>query len=389
MKILNVSNIFFTLPYFFGDQLSHFSKKGYDITVTCGPDDNLRSFADKHSVKLKEIFIPRTFALKEDWKAFMELYKFIKEEHFDIVCGHTPIGGLLAVTAAKLAGIKKRVFFRHGLVYETSHGLKRMILINAERFASLMATNVVCVSHYLIERSVQDSLTNRSKMMLLNEGSCNGIDSEGRFNPSNIDRDLLTSIRKKWKIPEDAFVIGYAGRMVQDKGIEELVTAFKIIRSKVPNAFLLLVGMLEERDAITEQTREEIKSNPHIIHTGLILHNVEYYYSLMDVLVLCTHREGLGQTLIEAAAMGVPTLTTSHTGSRDAIRNNVTGMFVNMGDPDSIFEKVMMYVADEKLRKLHGKQGRDFVMRTFKQELVWDEIERKIYGITNLAGTRS
>ena len=378
-KILNVSNIFFTLPYFFGDQLSHFTKKGYDVSLLCSPDENLKPFAEKHRCHYKEIYMPRVIAIIQDFKALKELYKYMRQEQFDIVCGHTPVGGLLAICAAKLAGVKKRVFFRHGLVYETSHGLKRTIFVTCERIASKLATQVVCVSPYLIERSVADKLTPRNKMMLFHNGSCNGIDAIGRFNPDVLDKLKLKELRKKWNIPEDAFVIGYTGRMVQDKGIEELVAAFKTIQERYENTYLLLVGMLEERDAVIPKTVFQIKNNPHIIYTGLILDDMEYYYALMNVLVLCTHREGLGSALIEAASMRVPTLTTSHTGSRDAVRENVTGMFVTMNDANSIVEKVCQYMEDEELRMRHGKQGREFIVNNFQQEIIWDEIEKKIY----------
>lgn len=379
MRILNVSNVFFTLPYFFGDQLSHFTSKGYDVTMVCGPDEHLKPFAEHHGCHWHEIFIPRTISPVALLKAFWRLYRYIRSGHFDVVCGHTPVAGLLTICASWLAGVKKRTFFRHGLVYETATGMKRKILVACERIASRLATRVVCVSPYLIERSVADGLTPRDKMVLLHNGSCNGIDAVGHFNPELIDESKLNALRDKWGIPADAFVIGYTGRMVQDKGIEELVAAFKEIQQQCPRAYLLLVGMLEERDAITPGTVAEIKQNPHIIHTGLILHDIEYYYALMHVLVLCTHREGLGQSLLEAGAMGIPTLTTSHTGSRDAMQPGVTGQYVTMNDAHSIVTAVMTYVDDESLRQLHGKQGRQFVLNNFQQELVWNDIEQKIY----------
>lgn len=379
MKILNVSNIFFTLPYFFGDQLSHFTQKGYDISLVCGPDENLKPFAEKHGCKYKEIFIPRVISPVTDAKALWALYKYMRKEHFDIVCGHTPVGGLLAIIAAWMCRVKKRVFFRHGLVYETSLGVKRKILVACEKIASRLATHVVCVSPYLVERSLTDGLTSKDKMVLLHKGSCNGIDAVGRFNREVLDNAELNAIREKWGLPKDAFVIGYTGRIVQDKGIEELVAAFKEIQKRYDNAYLLLVGMLEERDAVTPETVNEIRTNPHIVHTGLILGNMECYYALMDVLVLCTHREGLGSALLEAAALGVPTLTTNHSGSRDAVRENVTGMFVTMNDAQSIVDKVMMYINDPELKRKHGEQGRQFILDTFQQEIIWDEIENKVY----------
>lgn len=379
LKILNVTNIFFTLPYFFGDQLTYFVKKGYDISIVCSPDDNLKAFAEKHGCKFKEIFVPRVIAPKQIIVCLWQLLRYMKNEKFDIVCGHTPVGGLLAIISAWLMRVKKRVFFRHGLVYETSVGFKRKLLISAEKLASRLATHVVCVSPYLIERSIADGLTDKKKMILLNIGSCNGIDAKKKFNKENLDKGSLQTLRQKWGVNEDDFVIGFTGRMVKDKGIEELVVAFKIINSKYNNSKLLLVGMLEERDSVSPETLKEIKENPNIIHTGLILKNIEYYYAMMDVLVLCTHREGFGSSLLEAAAMEVPTLTTNHSGSKDAIVENVTGRYIVMNNVESIVDKVCDYIENEDLRKRHGRQGRDWILKNFQQEVIWKEIEQKIY----------
>lgn len=379
LKILNVTNIFFTLPYFFGDQLTYFTKKGYDISIVCSPDSNLKLFAEKHGCKFKEIFVPRVIAPKQIFVCLWQLSRYMKNEKFDIVCGHTPVGGLLAIVAAWLVGVKKRVFFRHGLVYETSVGLKRNLLIGAEKLASRLATHVVCVSPYLIEQSITDGLTDKKKMILLNIGSCNGIDAIKKFNKENLNEEYLQNLRLKWNIQRDDFVIGFTGRMVKDKGIEELVAAFKKINLKYSNCKLLLVGMMEERDSISPNTANEINTNPKIIYTGLILKNIEYYYAMMDVLVLCTHREGFGSSLLEAAAMEVPTLTTNHSGSKDAIVENVTGRYIVMNDVESIVDKVCDYIENEDLRKRHGRQGRDWVLENFQQEVIWKEIEKKIY----------
>ena len=186
-------------------------------------------------------------------------------------------------------------------------------------------------------------------------------------------------LRHKLGIYKGDFVIGYTGRIVKDKGIEELVTAFNIVNKKYNKSKLLLVGMMEKKDSISTETIEEIAANSKIIHTGLITERIEYYYAMMNVLVLCTHREGFGTSLLEAAAMEVPTLTTNHSGSRDAIVENVTGRYIVMDDAQSIVDKVRDYIENDDLRKRHGRQGRAWVIENFQQELIWKEIERKIY----------
>lgn len=379
LRILHVTNIFFTLPYFLGDQLSYFANKGYDISIVCSPDENFEPFARKHGCKYKAIFVPRTIALRQISICLWRLIEYMRNEKFDIVCGHTPVGGLLAMVAAWFSGVEKRVFFRHGLAYETSIGIKKKLLIAAEKLASRLATQVVCVSPYLIGKSIADGLTNKEKMILLNIGSCNGIDAIKKFNRENIDEKYLQYLRRKLGIYKGDFVIGYTGRIVKDKGLEELVSAFKIINKKYNRSKLLLVGMMEKKDSISTETIEEIITNPKIIHTGLITEKIEYYYAMMNVLVLCTHREGFGTSLLEAAAMEIPALTTNHSGSRDAIVENVTGRYIVMDDVQSIVDKVSDYIENDDLRKKHGKQGRAWVIENFQQEIIWEEIEQKIY----------
>mgnify|MGYP002319443261 FL=1 len=280
--------------------------------------------------------------------------------------------------AAYIAGVHKRIFFRHGLVYETKTGISRLILINAERVASLLATKVVCVSPYLIERSLQDHLTSKEKMILLNIGSCNGVDALGKFNPNNIIITKKDSLKQALQIDNDNFVIGYTGRLVKDKGIVELVEAFQTLDKQYNNLRLLLVGPLEERDALPNEIVQIIKNHPRIIFTGLIEDNIQYYYSLMDILVLCTHREGFGTSILEASSMEKPVLTTSHSGSRDAIINEQTGYYIEM-TATSLIEKISFYINNPEIKFKHGMNGRSFVLKNFEQEIIWEEIENQLY----------
>lgn len=377
-RILNVVCVYFSLPFFFGDQLSYFSQKGYDIHLVCSPSDRIAAFSAKHKCRYKEVSILRKFSVGDDLAALFRLYKYIRRNKFDIVCGHTPKGGLLSMIAAYLAGVPNRVFFRHGLVYETSSGLKRLILMNAERITSFFATRVVCVSPYLIERSRADHLTSEAKMTLLHIGSCNGVDAHHKYNPELLDEKKKQALSARLSIAEGVFVIGYTGRLVGDKGVAELVNAFVELQKGEKNICLLLVGPFEERDCLSAVVIDTIKSNEQIIYTGLVEEDMEYYYSLMDVLVLPTHREGFGTSILEASAMEIPVLTTSHTGSRDAIANNVTGMYIGM-DTLSIRSKIEIYMQDESLRRKHGRNGREFICKNFEEELIWREIETKLY----------
>ncbi|MFR8359176.1 MAG: glycosyltransferase [Parabacteroides sp.] len=170
------------------------------------------------------------------------------------------------------------------------------------------------------------------------------------------------------------------GRLVKDKGIIELVEAFSILQEKYSNIRLLLVGMLEERDALPKNIIESIIKNPNIITTGYISNSfIEYYYALMNIFILLSYREGFPTSVLEASAMELPVITTRVTGCIDSIIENRTGVFVshNVQEISSIIER---FYINRQLGVVYGKNGRSLVEQNFRQELIWNEIE-KLYRI--------
>lgn len=377
-KIVNVVSVFFSIPFFFGDQLKYFIKKGYEIHLICSPSSKIEVFAKQQGVNYKEFIILRKFAVFQDIKSIFKLYRYFKKQKFDIVVGHTPKGALLSMLASFFARTPKRVFFRHGLVYETTSGLKKLLLKNIERFTSSLATQVVCVSPYLIEKSISDKLSSKKKIVLLNMGSCNGVDVLSKFNASNIVKSKLKALRTELTIQNENYVIGYVGRLVKDKGIPELVNAFVKLQKKYPHIKLLLVGPYEDKDELNKITIDIIKSNEDIITVGHVDNDMEYYYSLMNVFILPTHREGLGTSILEASSLGLPVITAEHTGSRDAIVNDVTGSYVKINSK-SIEIVLNQYIKNPKKYVQQGVNGRNHMVENFEQELIWKEIEEKIY----------
>ena len=374
-NILHVLNISFVIPYFLGEQLLYMREKGYNEHIICSFSSDLNDLSNKYLFKYSGVDIYRKFSIMADIKAVIQICRYIKFWKIDIVVGHTPKAGMLAMFAAFIMRIPKRIYFRHGLLYETSSGIKKHIFILSEKIASLLSTDVVCVSPYLIEKSVTDRLSPLRKMFLLNKGSCNGVDVVGKFNPDKIDLIKLRQLKYELGISDDAWVIGYTGRLVKDKGIVELIEAYKTLASRYSNLYLLLVGPQEERDKLPNEVVEFMHSEERIIVTGLIEYDIEYYYAFMNVLVLASFREGFGTSILEASAMGVPVLTTSHTGCRDAIVNGETGLFIE-NDPLSIASNIEVLINDSALAKKIGSSGRLFVKDNFDQHLIWSEIEK-------------
>lgn len=374
-NILHVLNISFVIPYFLGDQLLYMRDKGYNMHIICSYSSRLVELSNIYLFKYKGVNVYRKFSIMADIMAVIQICRYIKTHKIDIVNGHTPKAGLLAMFAAYLMRVPKRIYFRHGLLYETSRGVKKHIFMLSEKMASLLATEVVCVSPYLMEKSLMDGLSSQRKLNLLNKGSCNGVDTVGKFNPNKINLGIIKQLKQKYDISDDAWVIGYTGRLVKDKGIVELVEAYKMLKFQYLNLYLLLVGPEEERDQLPEEVVSFIHNDERVIVTGLVDQNIEYYYALMDVLVLASYREGFGTSILEASAMKIPVLTTSHTGCRDAILEGETGFYISH-ESCSIASKIEMLIEDLILGKKLGSNGRQFVEKNFEQHMVWNEIEK-------------
>ena len=378
-NILHVVNIDFVIPYFLGEQLNYISKQGYKVFLICSPSEHLKPLSMKYNFTYKEIPILRQFSFFTDFCSIIKICINIRKNKIHIINGHTPKAGLLAMCAGFLMRVPNRIYFRHGLLYETSHGIRKLVFVLSEKIASTLATKIVCVSPYLMECSIRDKLSSPAKLCLLNRGSCNGVDVYHKFNPDNVSIENRKYLRQKYNIPLDAWIIGYTGRLVKDKGIVELVEAFEFLRQKYSDVILLLVGPEEARDGLPLETKRIISNDNRIILTGLIEDNIEYYYAIMNVLILPTHREGFGTSILEASSMQIPVIASDFTGSRDAVRDGITGLYTD-GTPLSLVKTIEMLYNNREYATNLGTQGRRFVEDNFEQHIIWKEIE-KLYRV--------
>lgn len=374
MKILHVVNIYFVIPYFLGNQLKYFKNKGYQEHIICSPSDEMARYATAMGFEYLEFPVERKISIWNDLKAVWRTMCYIKKNNIDVVNGHTPKGGLIAMLAAWLTRRKVRIYFRHGLVYETSSGIKRALLMNIDRLASSLATKIVCVSPSVMRRSIEDKLAPACKQLILGNGTCNGINIE-RFSPSFLDAEEQKELRLKYGLKEEDFVIGYVGRMVRDKGIIELIEAFDGLSKVYNNVKILFVGMLEVRDALPLNIVDVIKNNSNIVHIGYVdYRQIQKYYGLMSVYVLPSYREGFPTSVLEASAMQLPVITTHATGCCDSVIEGKTGLFVNNNSND-LRCALETLIGNANLCKILGANGRKMVVDKFDERHIWTYIE--------------
>lgn len=374
MKVLHVFTILTTPKAFFDEQFQYLVRNGQEIWVVSSSLFD-SDFVERNSIDYIQIPIERRISPLADINSISSLNKLIRREHFDIVVGHTPKGAMVAMIAAKLAGVKIRIYYRHGLIYTTATGLKKTIFKTVERFTALLATNIVNVSPSLSQLAVKDHLNSEAKQTVIGCGTCGGIDTVDTFNPDKISAETVSALRHTLDISDSAFVVGFCGRLCHDKGIIELIEGFKLFKQAHPEieSRLLLVGPYDARDILPQNIKDGIESNPSIIAPGAVSHHdLPNYYSLMDVFVFPSYREGFGMTVIEASAMRVPILVSRSHGCVDSIREDVTGRYIDL-TPHSIASSLTEMLTPE-LRQRLGNAGRDFVTTNFERTAMWPKI---------------
>lgn len=376
-NILHVFTVSFSINYFVGGQFSYLkTKTGNSYFVACSPSQELQDLALKYEFKAFSVPISRSITPLQDIRSVFSLCRVIRKNKIDKVVGHTPKGALLAMMAAFLCAVSDRIYFRHGIFYETTRGLKRYLLKNMDRLAGLLATKVVCVSHDVKRISEEHKISAPSKNIILGKGTCNGVDVLRYFNPKNVDPKKIADLRQRYSIKEDDFVVGFVGRMTNDKGVPELVRAWALLNEKTKGNKLLLLGPLNDRDAVSEEVKHNLLNSDSIIYAGEIV-DVAPYYALMDVFVLPTYREGFPTVVLEASSMELPVLVTRATGCKESIIEGKTGCFISH-DINDIVTKIIYYKDNPVLRGEQGKEGRKFIQQYFQQEKVWDLIHLEL-----------
>ncbi|MGA3011966.1 MAG: glycosyltransferase family 4 protein [Terracidiphilus sp.] len=338
-----------------GDRLRTLREAGFRVTLVSSPGELLARTAAQEGVESVAIPMRREIAPVADFVSLFRLWRLLYRLKPEMTEFSTPKAGLLGAIAGMLCGVPARIYFLRGLKLETSSGVKRRILLLAEKLAAACSHVVLCNSDSLRNQALALGVASERKLRLLGGGSSNGVDV-GRFHPGP------GVLRKRLGLPSDVPVVGFVGRLTRDKGLPELIEAFETILDAKPDAHLLLVGWFDAaEDALGADLRSGIEEHPRIHLTGFVADTAPYY-RVMDVMVLPTWREGFPNVVLEAAATGIPVVTTFATGSRDAVVPEVTGLLIPPGYPVAISEAVLQLLHDPERRFRMGRAARAWVL---------------------------
>jgi glycosyltransferase involved in cell wall biosynthesis len=312
-----------------------------------------------------------------DLAALSRLVRLMRREQFDVVHAGTPKGGLLGTIAAWICRVPTRVYHVRGLPIATTRGIKRLLLSATERIAVAASTRVIAVSDSLRAEMEANRLCASTDVRVIGAGSSNGVDAHVRFNRTLLDPSDLASLRTRYDLSPANVVIGFVGRFTPEKGIAELLSAWRTVRSSHANVRLLVVGFEDDNSSVASDTLAGLRSDPRVhLHGGDW--NTTPLYGLMDMLVLPTYREGFPNVLLEAAAMSLPVVATAVAGCVDAVIDGQTGFIVPPRDSIALAAAMQRYVDDAELRRAHGAAARTRVLEHFEQSIIWNGL-RELY----------
>jgi glycosyltransferase involved in cell wall biosynthesis len=375
-KIIRAATVPQSLDVFCKGMLKELSEK-YEVVALSSPGEPLDRVREREGVRTIAVPMERHISLMKDLKALLAMIKTLRKERPYMIHSMTPKAGLLCMVAGKLTGVPVRIHTFTGLVWPTSTGLKRKILMLTDKLTCACATNIIPEGQGVKNDLISGKIT-KKPLKVLGYGNVMGVDMN-RFRIS----DELTAQSKKLRTP-NVFTFLYVGRVVREKGINELCQAFDKLSGMAP-VRLLLVGPYEDSlDPISEQSREIIKNNPSIESVGAKYgEDLLTYYAASDCFVFPSYREGFPNTVMEAGAMGLACIVTDINGSREIIRDGENGVIVPSKDADALFDAMLMMVRDKEKRERMAGNAREMITDRFEQGFVrkclydyYDEILR-------------
>ena len=346
----------------------------FDVKLVTSFSEKNQEISKDEGVELKSIDMTRQITIIKDLKALIELYKYFKNQKPDIVYTFTPKAGLLGMMASFLSRVPVRIHNVVGMPLMEATGKKFILLKFIERLTYLFSTNLFCNS-FGLKKFINENLTKKD-VKVIAQGSINGVDTEFFKNTKTLDEQEL--IRDKFKIDKKDFVITFVGRIVKDKGINELIEAFINLSKKYNNLKLLLVGDYEEHlNPIKNENKILIDSLDSIITVGF-QNDIRDFLSITDLFVLPSYREGLPNSLIEAGSFGIPLLATNINGCNEIIDDCITGILVEKKSAKKLEEAIDKLLEDKELYNSIKLKVRDRIIEKYEQKYFWNELKNEI-----------
>ncbi len=351
----------------------HFMSSFYNVIAISSDKERLEKYGQLEKVSVFPLEMTRKITPLQDLITVVKLYFFLKKTKPFIVHTHTPKAGIVGMLASKLAGVPHRLHTVAGMPLLEQSGLKRVVLDFVEKLTYSCATKVYPNSFKLKEIIIQNEYCHPVKLKVLANGSSNGIDTT-YFDTSHFSEELKNNLKKELGIQSSDFVFIFVGRIVTDKGINELIAAFSAIQKNRNNIKLLLVGPYEqELDPLNEDTLHQIGTNESIFSLGYQL-DVRPYFAIADGLVFPSYREGFPNVVMQAGAMGLPSIVTDINGCNEIIEHQKNGCVIPVKNQNAIQESMLHFIENKEQYSKMQENSRQMIVSRFDQKIMWKSI---------------
>ncbi len=345
-------------------ELSH----DYEVVAVSSPGDELLEIAQRERVKVIAVPMERHISLWKDLRSLLLLAKVFRQERPTMVHSITPKAGLLAMLAARIAHVPVRIHTFTGLVFPTAQGLMKQLLMRTDRITCACATHVIAEGQGVRNDLIDYGIT-RKDVRVLGHGNVRGIDLEYYSRSQDVMRQAI-GIRKSLKILGKSFTFVFVGRIVKDKGMRELIAAFHLLYNRYPNVYLILVGKEEPKlDPLPRETRESVSFNSHIHAVGM-QEDVRPWYAAADALVFPSYREGFPNVVLEAGAMGLPSIVTDINGAREIILRGKNGMVIPPKNEQTLLEAMIEMIEHPDKTQAWAANARPMIASRYEQGYV-------------------
>lgn len=369
-KICFITTISLTLKSFVLKTAEYLHENtDWDISFICSTDEEFEQRLPKY-IHYHPVPMERGISVS-GIKAMFEMKKIFKREKFDLIQYSTPNASLYASLAGFLTGVPARLYCQWGMIFVGFDGIKRKIFKAEEKFVCKLSTWIEPDSKSNLKFAHEQKLYPENKGAVIWNGSACGVNLD-KFDYSK-RAELREQIRTEFSIPDNSFVFGFVGRITKDKGINELLTAYREICKSNANSYLMLVGKPEIDETVDAELYSWAKDNKHILLTGYT-NQVEKYLSAMDCYVLPSYREGFGMGVVEAEAMGLPVIVSNIPGPIDAMVDGETGIIVEKKDSHSLKDAMIQLMENHQMCEAFGNAGIVYAHDKFEQQQLFKYI---------------
>ena len=380
-KLIRTATVPISLNILLKGQLQ-FLNKNFDVVAISGQDEHLLEVEMREGVKTITVPFTRTISLFNDVVSLIKLYLVLRKQKPLIIHSITPKAGLLSMIAGYFANVPIRMHTFTGLIFPSKTGFVKKVLIAMDKILCHFATHIYPEGNGVKNDLLKYKITNKPLKIIAN-GNINGIDCQ-YFNTNHFSETSVQRVKAELKIESNDFVFIFVGRLVKDKGINELIAAFARFSQRNNHVKLLLVGPFEQHlNPINDTTIHQINTNKNIISVGY-QNDVRPYFAIANALVFPSYREGFPNVVLQAGAMNLPSIVTNINGCNEIITDQENGLIIEAKNENAIFAAMETLFTDENAVSKMKNNSRKVIIEKFEQQLVWDAILEEYQQLVHL-----